>query len=457
MKRSSCLSAILVGLVGLGALSVSATASAAPTAKAPAAKAKPTEPKTEAAASDSPTASPTPVNAVAQDSSGSGTPTTDNGGGTAPSASSPSGTGDGTTATPAISVSSSTTAPVADQPSTAPAQPAAKPKPRPFAGSALYNQTSVTTSTVFRGQQNDYNPTAETSLFILPRFALNEAFQLRARVLLNYEFTNSDSTVTRNEPVISDTTFSLFYRKIPKFLGIQPAVAANIGLPTSKASRARTMFFTPGVTAQFARPFEHFLGGDAMILATAGYSHPIYRSEVQELSVDEAGAPRTQCAGTDCIATTGAMNPSDSLSYIFLFEAEWGKWNPAIYYFGASQWVYKPTDVEVNGKRVESGQSQDPPGVRQSHYFSIWLDYNFNSWFTGEVGYWNARSALTGAGQYANPAQIIFDRYGDTRVYLGASIQLDNFVKALQGGEHGEAGVVRAQNTKQPRKSIWQM
>ena len=44
----------------------------------------------------------------------------------------------------------------------------------------------------------------------------------------------------------------------------------------------------------------------------------------------------------------------------------------------------------------------------------------------------------------------VFNQYGDTRVYLGASIQLDNLVKAIQGGDEGEAGVVRAKNTKQP-------
>jgi hypothetical protein len=80
----------------------------------------------------------------------------------------------------------------------------------------------------------------------------------------------------------------------------------------------------------------------------------------------------------------------------------------------------------------------------------VWLDYNFNAWFTGEVGFWNATSALTEGATYANP---IWNRYGDTRVYLGVNINIDNLLKQLEGGEV-EAGVVRAKNTHTPALSF---
>ena len=79
-------------------------------------------------------------------------------------------------------------------------------------------------------------------------------------------------------------------------------------------------------------------------------------------------------------------------------------------------------------------------------YFSAWLDYNWNAWFTTEVGYWMQRAALTADGKYGNP---FFDRYQDMRVYLGASFQVDNLIKQLEGGS-GEGGIVRAKNTKTP-------
>jgi hypothetical protein len=312
----------------------------------------------------------------------------------------------------------------------------------------------MTTATVFQGQQQDPNPTVSTNVWLLPRYAINEAFPLRGRFIVDYEYTNSDSTLTRNEPVVSDTTVSLFYRKLPKLPGgIQPNLALNVVAPTSKLSRSRTMVVGTGATLQLAKPFEHVLGGDGMLLGSLIYTHPFYTSNTAVVA-DARPAGAVQCAGGsgDCnnLQTGGTLNPANTLSYFLLLEMEWGKWNPAIYYLGSSQWVYAPSEVNnpVDGRPLQPGPgAENPSRTRQTHYFSVWLDYTFNSWFTGEVGYWNSRSALNGAGNYGNP---FFDRYTDMRVYLGASIQLDNLVKTLQGGGAEEAGIVRAKNTKQP-------
>jgi hypothetical protein len=418
MKRSLCLSALLVGL----SLTTATAAVAAP----------PTATEKQ----------PVKLVAQAQDPTPSG--------GTSPSTTPAPEEGNTTTPQPAVSVSVGTsTTPTADTPASSAPEAAKKPAPRRFAGSALFVSNSMTTGTVFKGQTQDWNPTVESSLILLPRFAINEAFQLRGRVVVSYEYTNSDTTTTNHEPTLSDTTLSLFYRKLPKLpLDIQPAVAVNVGLPTSKLSRARTNVFTPGATLQLAKAMENFLGGDGLILGSLIYSHPIYQSRNPEV-VDPRPAGAFSCLGGNGCSDllSGTMNPSDTLSYALLLSMEWGKWNPALYYMGASQWAYHPRDVSFNGVPVGRPEGTEPTSVRQTHYFSAWLDYNFNSWFTGEVGYWNSTSALSGAGQRSN---VIFNRYGDSRVYLGASIQLDNFVKAIQGGEHGEAGVVRAKNTKQP-------
>jgi len=428
MKRSSCLSALVLGL----SLTSASLALAAPPAadKAPAKKVALAQPADQTQPSD-----PTPSN-------------------TTPPTSAAPGAGDSTTAPqqPAVSVGTvpGTNAPGSDTPQTAAPEQAKKPKPRPFAGSNIFFQNSMTTGTVFRGQQQDYNPTVESSLWLLPRYAINDAFQLRARAIVAYEYTNSDGTRYQNEPTISDTTFQLFYRKLPKLLGFQPAVALNAGLPTSKASRARTLVFNPGATVQLARGFEHVLGGELLVLLSSAYSHPVYTSRNPEV-VDPRPANSFQCVGGNGCSDllSGTMNPSDTLSYTLLLSQEWGKWNPTVMYLGASQWVYSPTPARnpVDGTPVQSPNGFEPTSVRQTHYVSAWLDYNFNSWFTGEVGYWNSISALGGNGQRAN---LVFDRYQDTRVYLGASIQIDNLVKELQGGDQGEAGVVRAKNTKTP-------
>jgi hypothetical protein len=433
MKRSTCLSAFVA------ALSLTSIASAAPSNHQ--------APKLVAQAANN------VGNDVAQQSDGSGTGTS-----TTPTTGTADGqqTGESSTPQPAVSVGTSTTAPATDTPATAAPDPAKKPKVRPFAGTQVFNQNSMTTSTVFRGQQQDPNPTVDSSLWLLPRYTINESFQLRGRLIVSYEYTNSDTTTYRNEPMLSDTTLSLFYRKIPEIpgIGVKPAIAANIALPTSKLSRARTLYFSPGASLQLSKSIEHVAGGELMFLSSAIYSHPIY-SQRQPGVIDERDIQTLRCgAGGACgDLLTGTLNPSDSFAYTFLVVGEWGKFSPALYYLGASQWAYTPKDINEsdivaggNNTPVTSGQPQGPTSVRQTHYFSAWLDYNFNPWLTGEVGYWNSRSALTEAGTRGN---IIWDRYQDTRVYLGVNINIDNLMKMLEGGET-DAGIVRAQNTRQP-------
>lgn len=442
MKRSSCLSAMLVGL----SLTTASVALAAPPAAQPAAPAdKPVlvaqgkgQPKTtvqDPPPAEGGTAPAAPTTAPADPS--------------APAAESNATQGTEPGTTPAITIGSGTGAPASDTPGASATDPAKKPKPRPFAGTQIYAQTSMSTATVFRGQQQDYNPTVDSSVFITPRYALSEAFQLRGRIVFSYEFTNSDTTTTRNEPRFSDTTLQLFYRKIPELPGgIKPMIAANLGLPTSSESRARTMVVSPGATLQLSKGVEHVLGGELLLLASSAYSHPLYRSVTPEI---RGAAPYAfSCAGgTTCQdQLSGVFNPSDTLSYTFLVAGEWGKWSPALFYLGSSQWAYQgktPTNP-IDGTPVESAQGFRPTNVRQASYFAAWLDYNANSWFTAEVGYSLFRTALDEDGKIGNP---FFGRYQDMRVYLGANFNIDNIMKELEGGAT-DAGIVRAKNTKQP-------
>ncbi len=430
MKRSSCLAVLIGGLV----LSTATAALAAPpteTEEEPVEEGVQGEPLAQQDGSGSPTA---PSNAPAPEE------------------------GTSTSPQPAVSIgtSPSSTTPPPDKPAEPEPTPAAKPKPRPFAGSALFVQNNVSTGTIFRGQTQSYNPMVDSSFWFLPRYALNDAFQLRGRMIMSYEWTNSDTTTYRNEPMLSDTTLSLFYRKIPKLpLGINMMLALNAGLPTSKLSRARTMVVAPGATAQFVKPLPSVLGSDGgMLMGSLIYSHPLYSSR-NPVVVDPRPAGAFTCVGGNGCSDllSGTMNPSDTLSYAFLVVMEWGHWAPALYYLGGSQWAYSPRDVTnpVDGTPVGRPEGFEPTTVSQTHNFSAWLDYNINTWLTAEVGYINSTNAITASGQRAN---MLFNRYADSRVYLGASFQLDNLVKALQGGDQGEAGVVRAKNTKQPMWSF---
>ncbi len=438
MKRSSCLPALLLGLTITSAF-VARSADAAP----------------GRGRGETPPGGARPAGVLVAQAQPSDPPPEE--GQTSPPAA-PAGTtaptvGDGSGETqPAVSIGTTTTSPtpVADQPAQS-ADPAKKaPKPRPWAGTQLFVQTSMSTQTIFRGQQQAYNPTVEAAAFILPRYAINKDFQLRGRLVVNYEMTNSDTTKTRNEPVLSDTLLQTWYRGIPAIAKIKPMVALNVGLPTSKVSRSRTMVTAPGATLQLFRAFEHVLGGEVDVITGLTYSHPFYRSQTAETL--EPTPYTFSCFGGNACQDqlAGIFNPSDILSYSLIVAGSWGKWSPAVFFLGSSQWTYSGRDdLTFQGRpvpTVESTTGQAPNAVRQTSFFMTWLDYEANSWLTAEVGYFMSRSALTEGGRYGNP---FFDRYNDMRVYLGANFNIDNIMKTLEG-EGGEGGVVRAQNTKRP-------
>ena len=431
MKRSSVLSALLVGLSLTAAASASAAGPAAASAGDKAVAVR------QGVQTDNAS-----VRQVAQiDSPALNRQAAD------PSAPAPAPAAGGDPAAqpaqPAVTVGTPNAAsPTADTPQQAAAEPQSKPKPRRFAGSSMFISNSMTTNTIFKGQTQYNNPTVESNVYITPRFAINDAFQVRGRLIVSYEWTNSDSNTYNHEPTLSDTTLQLYYRKIPSFAGIQPFLAVGAALPTSKGSRARTMMVTPSITGQLAKGFEHFLGGELAIITSLTYSHPLYKSKNPE-TLDPRPVPFQCLGGSGCSdLLSGTMNVSDTLFYSLIISPEWGNWNPAIAYIGSSSWAYHPTVAQnpIDNRTIDV--NPDATNFRQTHYLSAWLDYNFASWITGEIGYWNAVSGVGGDGQRSN---VIFERYQDTRVYLGASLQLDNLVKALQGTGEGSAGVVRAQ------------
>lgn len=353
-----------------------------------------------------------------------------------------------------FSFGASTNPPGADQPQEAEPAPEAPPKPRPWAGTSIFGMTDMSTSTVFRGQQQYDNPTASGSLYFLPRYNVSDSFQLRGRLIFNYEYTNSDDTVSRNEPRFGDASLMLYYKKIPTVLDFKPMVALSLMAPTSPESRARTMIVTPGLLFQASRMFEQVLGSDLLVLATAGYSHPIYESQTPEIRGAYPYSPACIGGGTDCVRQlSGRYNASDILTYGLLIAPTWGKVTPALYYLGSSQWAYqgKQNVTTPEGYAVTTPDGFDPTNLRQQHYFSAWVDYEFNTWLTGEIGYYMSRAALTEAGKYGNP---FFDRYQDTRVYLGANVSVDNLVQEIMGAGEGAAGIPRAQNTRRPMWSF---
>lgn len=385
-----------------------------------------------------------PDNAAArpQDNNGSAAPAGATGTGT----NAPGGSGgvNVTIGGDGAAASGTTTTPAPDQPKEEKKEEAPQWIDR-FAGSSIFSQVAANFDTFAPAFSPDRNGTIEWFTRFAPRFSINKSFQLRGSIGMNYEFTDTANTGTtyKRELTLTDTLVQLHYRGIPaildKHVKLQPFVQAS--LPTSKESRSRTMYVSPGIGLQAAYANEHFLGGEFIFIASGAYSRPIYQYTtprvVDDLPYQQACfGPGDSCSGQ----ARGAYNVRDSLSWLVIAAQEWGKWSPGVFFRMGHNFQYLPKDIP-GLKGVD-----DRSTVRNDTYIAAWLDYHATDWLTPEIGYQMARRLIADDGNIGNP---IFSQYQDMRIYLGANIQLDSLYKSIAGSK-GEGGIVRAQNKANP-------
>lgn len=313
------------------------------------------------------------------------------------------------------------------------------PKSRPFAGTQVFVQAlNANTNTFFGGQQQTRNSTVSSAMFLQPRYRLSKDFQVRARWIISREWTDNDVQTQQGETRTSDLTAQLWYDSLPHFAGFMPKVAFTLQAPASKESFARTMYAGPGALLQLLRPFQNVLGGDAFVLATASYSHFFYRYTTPGLVNEPAYAPQcfsdASCTGQG----SGLANVSDSLSWALIAGQQWGDFSPAAFFLMRHDFPHQFQDLS-GVTRVEDGAT-----VRNSTFFSAWLDYNVNPWMTTELGYNMSRPLQNADSTYGNP---IYARYQSTTVYLGFNVNIDTLVETLEGGS-AEGGIIRAKNDK---------
>jgi hypothetical protein len=314
-----------------------------------------------------------------------------------------------------------------------------------WAGTQYFQQVGVTPDVFAPGLVQTYAPIVDTFILFQPRFSLTKDWQIRARMTGSFEFTNNaNSSTTRAQTFqFGDVTPSLVYRGVPKFAGIKLLAAVGAALPTSQASQTRTMIVNPFLSATLDRQFEKVLGGDLELTFSTFYYHPFYQYTTPQ--ADSTPQYMPQCFGaadTGCgLQSSGAENVENALSFLVSVSQTWGKWNPGAFFLLSNSWAYSLPPL--------AGVQPEPNGsttFRQSSYLNVFLDYNVNDWFTGEIGYQMQRTILNGQSQIGNP---IFDPYQDMRVYLGFNIVFDRLYEALQG-KSNQAGIIRTKSERRP-------
>jgi hypothetical protein len=274
-----------------------------------------------------------------------------------------------------------------------------------FEGSELRLITEANVNAFAPKLQHTRNETVESSILLRPRFDAGNDISIRGRLALSYEWTNSDTTTDLHEPVLSDLELEVLWKGVPKLVGIETSIGVSTIFPTSKVSRARTMYFAPGVLLAIRRPFSLF-SGELELALGGSYHRPVYRYTTPNLADPPPYAPQCFGGGVGCLAQgSGVANVRDRLDWRASITGDWFGVSPGILFEASHQLPYAIGDQ----------------AVRVLTFFSFWISYAPLDWLGIELGYAMERNIISGSGGYGNP---FFDRYQDMRLYLSLSFTL---------------------------------
>ncbi|HMI86104.1 MAG TPA: hypothetical protein VK550_18545 [Polyangiaceae bacterium] len=310
-------------------------------------------------------------------------------------------------------------------------------KRAPWRGSTLLFDQSVTTQTLGLGQ--DYqsrNDLYEWWFAFKPRYFLldneKEALSVNLWMNLYLEFTNSDTTTTRREPVIGPTTLWASYAyTFYEQNGYRTAVSVGpwLTLPTDRAARNAGQLFGLGATGSatqslpLARPGATALTSMRLGISTI-FVHPFnwattpVNGDIEQLRQDVAG----RSIVSDQLRP--GMNVANSLTLLFTTGVQLlPRLGFGVSYVLANSWTYAPKDVPictVQPTCTEPASIGEPASFRVRTWALASLDYDAFDEMTVSLGYYNLTSQLGPDGQRRNPLYS-----PDARFFLTLTGNLD--------------------------------
>jgi len=172
-----------------------------------------------------------------------------------------------------------------------------------FSGSMVSIRPTVSARTLDRSAEPTWNPYVATQMMLAPRYAFTSRVSVSALLIAAREHTNSDWTTEDGETTLSDTFLTGNFRLFShKGTGLGLGASAQLRLPTSKASQARTMVAATlaGLSASWGKGFS-VLGAKQSIavqlIGRAGrFWHENAEASLEKPWLADCGSLPTGCA-----------------------------------------------------------------------------------------------------------------------------------------------------------------
>jgi len=292
----------------------------------------------------------------------------------------------------------------------------------PFRGSRVSFSTVATAVSAQRDIELTYNPYLALNLDIAPRWWFGDTFYARGAFSLARELTEADENTYAGEFEPSDTTLGVGAYRLLTIPGAEIGIslAADVVLPSSKASRARTMNAAYVQALRLDRYFEFFSGLSlAYTVRVTEYDHDYTTGASQEPRISTCGGVGATC---DPFLNTGVRNPQTQLTHLVSVS-----FAPIDSLEVAASGAYYTSYLhDVSESEDVSFDVADPTDTRWATGFGVSVGYTPAPPVTITLGTSTTNPVLASDGTYREP---FFNRF--TLVYLDLTLNVAGLVAAF--------------------------
>ena len=300
-----------------------------------------------------------------------------------------------------------------------------------FAGSMVSYRNIVGAVGLNKTSEPTWNPFFAMSLLMAPRMRITNRLSLSGMLIATHELTDSDWTSERSETTLSDTFLTLNMR-LTRLGPIGLSASAQVRLPTSKASIARTMIGSGlvGLTAAGGGSFSIGSWKNRFSLALIGrFGGFLHRYTTASLDTPWLEGCADLTGGCSRFSHSGVRNPSTrtqaigALTWIPLpklsISAQVGAFYDTLYDLG-------PVDTR-GGITVEADGTD--PDARGIAFYILSANFSLSKSLSIAAGTETAHLQLAPDSTHRTP---FFNR--NTTFFLAFRIFPDALIAQLRGG-----------------------
>jgi hypothetical protein len=256
--------------------------------------------------------------------------------------------------------------------------PDVAPKPfslEAFRGSTIWYTHSLSVLSFDPAAEPTYDPVWTHRISLRPYWQFSKHFHAAARFDLTQELTNADDTTYEYQVLASDLALEVGGTWSEPRTGIEFAPALRVGLPTSLASQAATMWFSIAPTLNVSRTFPVLQGLTVSLLGRWSKFFNTYTTPTFDGTIIPCGDPRApSCdqfvqSGTRSASWVIATGPTLSLAITDRWSVDLLVW-----FFYSQLYPLSPATVTISGQTLNLGAGD---GVNQRYTVLAAIDATY--------------------------------------------------------------------------------